>query len=143
VQVDPIKLTLKAPGIKLLKLKYDNKPLSNFAFRFNFRRYIQELLRNYLAKQGQDMQAKVRHSSRVSPREAASCTPFHDSHRGQDDSLVPPYKRRSVSFSFSLICRPSFLDWSDVIRPGKRFSLVPRHLCIPFRPWFLGLSDAI
>jgi hypothetical protein len=38
VQVDPIKPTLKAPGIKLLKLKYD-KPLSNFAFKFNLRRY--------------------------------------------------------------------------------------------------------
>jgi hypothetical protein len=37
VQVDPIKPTLKAPGIKLLKLKYD-EPLSNFAFNFNLRR---------------------------------------------------------------------------------------------------------
>jgi hypothetical protein len=38
VQVDPIKPSLKAPGIKRLKLKYD-KPLSNFAFKFNLRRY--------------------------------------------------------------------------------------------------------
>jgi len=38
VQVDPVKLTLKAPGTKHLKLKYD-KPLSNFAFKFNLRRY--------------------------------------------------------------------------------------------------------
>jgi len=37
-QLDPIKPTLKAPGIKLLKLKYD-KPLSNFTFKFNLRRY--------------------------------------------------------------------------------------------------------
>jgi len=36
--VDPIKPTLKAPGIKLLILKYD-KPLSNFAFKSNLRRY--------------------------------------------------------------------------------------------------------
>ena len=42
MQVDPIKSTLKAPGIKLLKLKYD-EPLSNFAFKFNLRRYIEEL----------------------------------------------------------------------------------------------------
>ena len=28
---------MKAPGIKLLKLKYD-EPLSNFAFNFNLRR---------------------------------------------------------------------------------------------------------
>ena len=38
VQVDPIKLSLKAPGIKLLKLKHD-KPLSNLAVKFNLRRY--------------------------------------------------------------------------------------------------------
>jgi len=38
VQVDPIKSTLKAPGIQLLKLKCD-KPLSNFAFKFNLSRY--------------------------------------------------------------------------------------------------------
>ena len=38
VQVDPIQPTLKAPGIKLLNLKFD-KPLSNFAFKFKLRRY--------------------------------------------------------------------------------------------------------
>ena len=38
VQVDPIKPTLKAPGTKRLKLKYD-EVLSNFAFRFHLRRY--------------------------------------------------------------------------------------------------------
>jgi hypothetical protein len=38
VQVAPMKRTLKAPGTKLLKLKYD-KPLSKFGFRFNLRRY--------------------------------------------------------------------------------------------------------
>jgi hypothetical protein len=38
VQVDPIKHTLKAPGIQLLKLKHD-KPLSKSAFKFNLRRY--------------------------------------------------------------------------------------------------------
>jgi len=37
VQVDPIKLTLKVPGTKRLKLKCDG-PLSNFAFKFNLRR---------------------------------------------------------------------------------------------------------
>jgi len=41
VQIDPIKPTLKAPGIKLLKLKCDD-PRSNFAFTFNLRRYTQE-----------------------------------------------------------------------------------------------------
>ena len=39
VQVDPIKPTLKAPGTKRSKLKYD-EALLNFAFNFNMRRYI-------------------------------------------------------------------------------------------------------
>ena len=39
VQVDPIKPTLKAPGHMLLKLRRDGS-LSNFAFKFNVRRYI-------------------------------------------------------------------------------------------------------
>jgi len=39
VQLDPIKPTLKAPGMRPLKLTYD-KPLSNFAFKFNLRRYM-------------------------------------------------------------------------------------------------------
>jgi len=38
VQVDPIKPTLKAPGIKRLKLK-QGELLSIFAFKFNLRRY--------------------------------------------------------------------------------------------------------
>jgi TPR repeat protein len=38
VQVDPIKPTLKAPGTKRLKPKYD-QPLSSIAFNFNLRRY--------------------------------------------------------------------------------------------------------
>ena len=41
MRVDPFKPTLKAPGIKLFKLKYD-KPLSNFAFKFKLRRYNQD-----------------------------------------------------------------------------------------------------
>ena len=38
MQVDPVKPTLKALGIKLLKLNYD-EPLSKFAFKLNLRRY--------------------------------------------------------------------------------------------------------
>ena len=41
MQVDPIKPTLKAPGSKLLKLKYDEL-LSSFAFNFNLRRYTMD-----------------------------------------------------------------------------------------------------
>jgi hypothetical protein len=43
VQVDPIKSTLKAPGAKRLKLKYD-EPLAKFAFNFNLRRYNREAI---------------------------------------------------------------------------------------------------
>ena len=42
MQVVPIKTTLNAPGTKHLKLKYDEPP-SNFAFKFNLRRYIKEM----------------------------------------------------------------------------------------------------
>ena len=38
MQINPIKPTLKAPGTKRLKLKYD-EPLSNFGFNYNLRRY--------------------------------------------------------------------------------------------------------
>jgi hypothetical protein len=38
VQVYPFKPTLKAPGTKRLKLKYD-EPFSKIAFKFNLRRY--------------------------------------------------------------------------------------------------------
>ena len=41
MQVDPIKPTLKPPGTQRLKLKYD-EPLSNFAFKFNLRRYTKD-----------------------------------------------------------------------------------------------------
>jgi hypothetical protein len=39
VQVDPIKPTLKAPGTKRLKVRYE-EPLSKFALKFNLRLYI-------------------------------------------------------------------------------------------------------
>ena len=39
MQIDPIKPTLKAPGVKRLMLKYD-APLSTFALKLNLRRYI-------------------------------------------------------------------------------------------------------
>jgi len=38
VQVDPVKLKLKPPGTKRLKLKYDTLR-SSFAFNFNLRRF--------------------------------------------------------------------------------------------------------
>jgi len=39
LQIDPIKPKLKAPGTKLLKLKWDGT-LLKFAFKLNLRRYI-------------------------------------------------------------------------------------------------------
>ena len=44
MQVDPIKPLLKAPGTKRLKVKY-GKLLSNFAFKFNLRRFIMAVAR--------------------------------------------------------------------------------------------------
>jgi len=38
MQVDPIKPTMKAPGDKRLKQK-NKRQVSNFAFKFNLRRY--------------------------------------------------------------------------------------------------------
>ena len=43
MQVDPIKPTLKPPKTKLSKLKYD-KPLTNFAFKCNLRRFSMALI---------------------------------------------------------------------------------------------------
>jgi hypothetical protein len=40
VQVDPIKPTLKVPGTKRLKLKYD-EPILSFAFNLSLRRYTE------------------------------------------------------------------------------------------------------
>ena len=40
MQIDPIKPKLNPPGTNVLTLKYD-EPLSNFAFKFNLRRYIE------------------------------------------------------------------------------------------------------
>jgi len=47
VQVDPIKPTLKPPGTKRLKQKYD-KLLSTFAFNFKLRRYTSVINRWFL-----------------------------------------------------------------------------------------------
>ena len=61
MQVHPIKPTLKAPGIKLLKLKYD-KPVSRFAFNLNLRRY------NKGEEKALKILTKVRTSQQCSPR---------------------------------------------------------------------------
>ena len=53
MQVDPIKPALKPPGSHRLKLKYD-KLLSNFAFRFNSRRYSPGSGRRRLQQQDSD-----------------------------------------------------------------------------------------
>jgi len=49
VQVDPIKPNLKAPGTKRLILKYDGL-LSNFAFKFDLRRYTAAVASAYLSR---------------------------------------------------------------------------------------------
>jgi len=49
VRVDPIKPVLNAPGTKRLNLKYD-EVLSNFAFKFNLRRYMMAAAKQGLAE---------------------------------------------------------------------------------------------
>jgi hypothetical protein len=46
VQIDPIRTALKAPGSKRLELIYDGPP-SNFAFKFNLRRYTKATIELY------------------------------------------------------------------------------------------------
>ena len=59
MQVDHIRPMLKAPGIKLLKLKHD-KPLANFAFKFNFRRYSEVDMGRALADRERGTGVRVR-----------------------------------------------------------------------------------
>ena len=54
VQVDPIKLMLKPPGTKPLKLKCDD-PHSKSAFKFNLRRYTKDKAK--FEKEVADLQA--------------------------------------------------------------------------------------
>jgi acyl-CoA synthetase (AMP-forming)/AMP-acid ligase II len=58
VQVDPIKPTLKPPGIKRLKLQY-YVPASNFAFKFNLRRYTTDLLPDVCTASGEPELAEL------------------------------------------------------------------------------------
>ena len=69
MQVDPIKPTVKAPGIKLLKLKYDT-PLSNFAFNFNWRRYTKGFA---IAAPPRPYPRRVLETFEKFPREAGQC----------------------------------------------------------------------
>jgi hypothetical protein len=52
VHVAPINHNLKAPGTQRVKVKHDG-PLSNFAFKFNLRRYTKAKAKN------KDKDAKV------------------------------------------------------------------------------------
>jgi hypothetical protein len=82
-----MKPTLKAPGAKRLKLKHDG-PLSNFAFKFNLRRYIT------VARFAVDSVGTSRGCCHViqrmsNPRFLSQMA----SRGGQGGSLVPPYTR--------------------------------------------------
>ena len=59
MQVDPIKLALKARGTKRLKLKYD-KLLSNVAFNFNLRRYPKSTYDLYVVAIDDDVVGRCR-----------------------------------------------------------------------------------
>jgi len=64
VPVAPVKRILKAPGIKRLKLTYDQLA-SNFAFNFNLRRYNQPALA--LQHAHQEYRGDARAGGRASP----------------------------------------------------------------------------
>ena len=63
MQVEPIKHKLKAPGSMLLKLRCDGS-LSNVAFKFNLRRYVERggAERHRLRRRGRP-RGRVLHSS--------------------------------------------------------------------------------
>jgi hypothetical protein len=94
---------LKAPGIKRLKLKYD-KPLSNFAFKFNLRRYTwaRSPWCSTLTTSGPTCsrtraRTKCSGPSPTSPRGAPS-SPRSRSRHGQGLTLVP------ISAQLELFC---------------------------------------
>jgi hypothetical protein len=66
VQVDPIKHTLKAPGITRLKLSHDESP-SKVAFKFNLRRYTLG------PTQSDDISGRDLHSSTFRLNVSTSC----------------------------------------------------------------------
>ena len=87
VQVDPVKPALKAPGIVLLKLKYD-EALSIFAFKINLRRYNWE-------------QRSGGHGGRRVPILAATANAMRGDHErcldaGMDGYLSKPVQRKSL-----------------------------------------------
>ena len=77
MHVDPIKPTLKAPGSMLLKLRYDD-PLSNFAFKFNLRRYtkangdLETALEAAAAKANQDLETAAAAAAVATAAETAN-----------------------------------------------------------------------
>ena len=98
MQVEPIKPTSKAPGTKRLTLKYD-EPLSNFAFKFNLRRYTMMV------------RSSVRHALGGLGDTAAGHGLEHDSADGSADIRVDksarPSKWEKLKKQSSLIGRGS------------------------------------
>jgi hypothetical protein len=64
VQVDPIKPTLKAPGIKLVKLKH-GEPLSNFAFKFKLSLYNSDDFRDAVERTVPELGRQLRLNGRA------------------------------------------------------------------------------
>jgi hypothetical protein len=99
VQVDPIKPTLKPPRSKSLKLEYDGPP-SNFAFKFNLRRYIEAVVAAAAAKSDDDDRTKP---LRVDLRECAG-------RRGQGLTHVHFSAQREHLLSHVMGCLAGFSD---------------------------------
>ena len=106
MQVDPIKPTLKAPGIKRLKPKYDD-PLPKFAFKFKLCRHMEvDTLSDAIALVNQNRYGTgtaiiTRPLTHTLSHSLTYSLARGSQHGGQGESLVPLYTRGSVSPSHS------------------------------------------
>jgi len=91
VQLDPIKPKLKPPGTKRLKLAYDGL-LSNFAFKFNLRRYTKDTL---------DMEKKLNETVKAIPM-----SEFRRALENLQDAARKKLASRAVFWNYTLAKSP-------------------------------------
>jgi len=110
VQVAPINLTLKPPGTKRFKRRYDD-PLSKFVFKFNLRRYnLGEMQRHHRESEASDAAWHMeRRESEAS--DAAWHVGRRESSTGTAWQILTATSSTLDSYSF-LLSVPS--DWSGM-----------------------------
>jgi hypothetical protein len=101
VQVDPIKPALKAPGIKRLNLKYEQLH-SNFAFKFNLRRYTWA------------------NGSNAPTTSATPSTASSTRWRAPPRTAAPVRRNKFCPPSHSPRVRPSSLELNDILKHCER-----------------------